>query len=159
MSNIGQLSKLILLSRSFPLVASLTGSFCTYHWQIEAPLPQNTSGFRGNRNTSTTRYHPRCKVRRWSGCCHPRAISETVSGTCQLTNAFHLLPNRAVIIDSVGKKLYLNSAGDGRFYRAVNIDLVGKALESRLYWNCSAGDLTYRCRSKGRSRKNRFSSG
>jgi len=77
-------------------------------FEISSPLPQNTRGFQGNRNTSETRYDPRGKVRRWSGCSDPRAISVTVSGTDQLTNAFHLLPNWAVTVDSVGIKLYLN---------------------------------------------------
>jgi hypothetical protein len=86
----------------------LIASFRSYDAQIESPLPQDASGFEGNRNTSATRYHPRCIVSRRPGCIHPCAISVTVSSTYQLTNALHLLPNRAVTVDSVGIKLYLN---------------------------------------------------
>ena len=72
---------------------------------FESLLPQDSRLFQGNRNTGTMRYHSHRIVGSRACRGHRYAIGVAAGPANYLANAFHLLPHRAVAVDSVGIEL------------------------------------------------------
>jgi hypothetical protein len=73
----------------FGLFASCIGSFCfiPLPFEIESPLPQDVSGFQGNRNAAVLRPDSRRAVRPRAGHGHRRTIGVTVGRARWLPDA------------------------------------------------------------------------
>src|ERR1035437_1919237 len=73
---------------------------------VKSALPQDSSSFQGNGDTSILGYHARRIVGSRACRGHPCAIGVASGRGCQFANALHLLPHRTVAVDAIGIKLY-----------------------------------------------------